>query len=301
MNEKGNNKEIGVYGPETLVAKHTFKNWLLKKIAGALAIVELVIGAISIIPSIQKKNCDTDNCDSVTCSLMNSDNYLERFIGNDLDIHGILMDKTLKLLGSIDIDINVQNSSEEETIPNTLNNEDIEKVKREATNDLKRLGLISDNSINFTVEYFRSLRMSLKNIDDINAISQIYAYELAVRDYDNFAVDDFYKGIKCRYEDRYYESREDFISSIGCNNESTYRNMVEEYIVSRNGDINLSNHDNTRLFGDNNRLARQNSYKFNNEDRGQSLVDILREQKQTQSYNMNSKALGSYQAKGLHR
>ena len=80
MSEKKNVKEIGVYGPETLVVKHTFKNWLLKKIAGALAFVELVVGAISIIPAIPKKDCNTDNCTSITCSLMSSDNYLERFI-----------------------------------------------------------------------------------------------------------------------------------------------------------------------------------------------------------------------------
>lgn len=304
MNEKGNNKEIGVYGPETLVVKHTFKNWLLKKIAGALAIVELVVGAISIIPAIQKKDCNTDNCTSITCSLMSSDNYLERFVGNDLNINGILMSKTIEFMGSIDVKFNAQNNVEEEPLSTeeTLsNNENIEKVKKEATNDLKRLGLISDNSINFTVEDFRSLRMSLKNVDDINAISQIYAYELAVSEYDNFAVNDFYRGIKCKYEDRYYESKEDFYTSIGCTDEYAYDNMVEAYIVAKNGDINLSNHNNTRLSGDSHRLARPNSYKFNNEDRGQSLVDILREQKQTQSYNMSSKAMGSYQAKRLHR
>lgn len=299
MGEKRNGNEFGVYGPESLVVRHSFKNWILKKIAGALAFVELVVGAISIIPSIQKKKCDTDNCASITCSLMSSDNYLERFVGNDLNIHGILMDKTLEFIGSIDVEINVQKDEEDEQVLTT--NEDIEKVKKEAINDLKRLGLISDNSINFTVEDFRSLRMSLKNIGDINAISQIYAYELAVRDYDNFAVDDFYKGIKCRYEDRYYESKEDFITSIGCQDESTYKNMVEEYIVSKNGDINLSRQDNIRLSSGNYRLVGSNSYIFNNEDRGQSLVDILKEEKQAQSYNMSSKALGSYQVKRLYR
>lgn len=299
MGEKRNRNEFGVYGPESLVVKHSFKNWILKKIAGALAFVELVVGAISIIPSIQKKKCDTDNCASITCSLMSSDNYLERFVGNNLNIHGILMDKTLEFIGSIDVEINVQKDEEDEQVLTT--NEDIEKVKKEATNDLKRLGLISDNSLNFTVEDFRSLRMSLKDIGDINAISQIYAYELAVRGYDNSAVNDFYKGIKCKYEDRYYESKEDFYTSIGCTDEYAYDNMVEAYIAAKNGDINLSNHNNIMLSGDIHRFARPNSYNYNNEDRGQTLVDILREQKRVQSDNINSMALGSYQAKRLYR
>lgn len=41
-------------------------------------------------------------------------------------------------------------------------------------------------------------------------------------------------------------------------------------------------------------------YKYNGEDRGISLCDAIRKQKQEQSLNMQSKAIGSYKAKRLH-
>lgn len=210
------------------------------------------------------------------------------------------------IIDSIDLQVIFDNDTNEEQLENVLDNnilkEEVTKTKEDAISVLKRLKLINvteDNylELNFNVTDFRSLNMSLKNIDDIHAISQIYAFELAVNEYNPSAIDDYYRGIKCRYEDRYYEGKADFVKSIGCNDEFEYRSIAEGYIISKNGDISISSINGIRLSNCSNNY----SFEYKNEDRGKSLVDILKEEKQAQADNMKKAVLGSYKARKYTR
>lgn len=179
---------------------------------------------------------------------------------------------------------------------------DIEYAKDAAISCLKRLGLIEkldnyEHKIYFSVEDFKTLNMSLRKISDIEAISQIYAFELAVNEYNPSAIDDYYRGIKCRYEDRYYEGKADFVKSIGCNDEFEYKSIAEGYIISKNGDISISSTNGIRLSNCSNNY----SFKYNNEARGESLGDILNAKRQDQADNMKRAALGSYNARKYTR
>ena len=204
-----------IYGPEREVKKYTIKNWFLEKAALALAFYELSIGLISIIPSIEKKPCDSKDCSSINCQLMQDENWLKRIVGNNLDIHGHVMSGLLNLGESIfeELTDDEENVTLEET--QDFLSEDILKARDAAIEDLKRLGLIEGDSLNFSVEDFKSIKLSLKDINNINAISQIYAYELAIMAYDLDAVDTYYKGIKNKIEDTYYKSKSDFATSSG--------------------------------------------------------------------------------------
>ena len=177
--------------------------------------------------------------------------------------------------------------------------QDIEKAKDAAISCLKRLGLIEkldnyEHKVYFSVEDFKTLNMSLRNVSDIEAISQIYAFELAVEEFNPSAIDDYYRGIKCKVNgaNRYYKGKADFEDSIGCNDEFEYRSIAEGYIISKNGDISISNTNGVRLSNCSNNY----SFKYNNEDRGESLVGILIAKKQDQADNMKRAALGSYNA-----
>lgn len=68
--------------------------------------------------------------------------------------------------------------------------------------------------------------------------------------------------------------------------EIAYSDLNEEYIKGEQ--ILLSNSSNN---------VGEYSFKYNNEDRGQSLVDIIKAQKEEQSLNMTAKALGTYRVR----
>ena len=181
-------------------------------------------------------------------------------------------------------------------------NEDIKKVRESAINTLISVGLIEkDETTNFSVEGFKKLGMSLRDKDDLFAITHIYVFELAVEKYDQSAIDDYYRGIKCKVngENRYFTSKEDFLNVIGISRRE-YKDWINNNIINRDGDIwdyyscnNTSNN--------NPRLSNPNTFNHNDEDRGMPLVDILKAEKQEQSDNMKKAALGSYKAKRLYR
>lgn len=211
-----------------------------------------------------------------------------------------------QIIDSVDLQVIFDNEPNNEQLENVEDNivqnvtlsDEVSKTKEDAVTVLKRLRLINvteDNylELSFNVSDFRSLNMSLKNIDDIHAISQIYAFELAVREYNPSAIDDYYRGIKCKYEDRYYEGKDDFINSIGCSDEFEYRSIAEGYIVSKNGDISISGANNIRLSSCSNKY----SFRYSNEDKGEPLVDILNAKKQEQADNMKKAALGIYKVR----
>lgn len=177
--------------------------------------------------------------------------------------------------------------------------EDVVKAKNAAIADLKRLGLIGDYSVRFAVDDFRKIRLSLKNNDlldnnIINDICQIYAYELAVVDYDLEAVNSYYKGIKCRYDDRYFEGKDDFVRSIGFENTKEYESFILESIENKNGEIGIGG---SSMCDSKQRSTTKNGFRYNGEDRGISLCEAIRLQKQEQSKNMAAKAMGSYKAR----
>ena len=301
MNKNGiveNTNECNIYGTERAVRKHSIRNWFLEKIALVLAIFELGTGLFSIIPSFQKKICDSPNCTSISCQMMQADNWFKRFVGNDLNMHGVVINGMLNLGETVFEEFT--DKEEKEVLEDNKEplSENVLKVKNTAIEDLKRLGLINDNALNFNVDYFRSVGLSLKDVNNINAISQIYAYELAVKDYDINAVAAYYKGIKCKYEDRYYESKDDFVKSIGFKSAEDYESMALEYIKAMNGEIGIGG---VNIYNSNNTRLSKYSFKYNGEDRGISLSDAIRLQKQEQSKNMAKKAMGSYKARRYTR
>lgn len=301
MNEKrilSSSNECNIHGPEHVVRKRLIRNWFLEKFALVLALFELSIGLFSIIPSIKKKPCDSTNCTSISCQLMQDDRWFRRFVGNDLNIHGTFINGVLDLGETIFREITKNEENEVPEDNKEYLSEDMLKAKNAAIEDLKRLGLINSNSLKFSVEDFRSVGLSLKDVNNINAIGQIYAYELAIKDYDLNAVDAYYKGIKCKYEDRYYESKDDFVKSIGIKSVEDYESMVLEYIKVMNGEIGIGK---VNTYSSNNTRLSNYSFKYNGCDRGQQLCDIIREQKHEQRFNMAKKAMGSYKTKGLHR
>ena len=297
MNKNGiveNTNECNIYGTERAVRKHSIRNWFLEKIALVLAIFELGTGLFSIIPSMKKQQCDSPNCTSISCQMMQDDSWFRRLVGNDLNMHGVVINGMLNLGEAIFREFTEKEENEILENNEEVLSEDILKVKNMAIEDLKRLGLINDNALNFNVDYFRSVGLSLKDINNINAISQIYAYELAVKDYDINAVDAYYKGIKCKYEDRYYENKDDFIKSIGLKSVEDYENMALEYIKTMNGEIGIGG---VNIYNSNNKRTSKYNFRYNSEDRGISLCETIRLQKQEQSKNMTAKAIGAYKVK----
>lgn len=100
MNKIGilrNVTECSIHGPERAVRKHVIKTWFLEKIALLLVVFELFMGAFSLIPAFKKKACDSTNCASSCCQMMQDNSWLKRFVGNDLNIHGVVLNKMLNL------------------------------------------------------------------------------------------------------------------------------------------------------------------------------------------------------------
>lgn len=125
----------------------------------------------------------------------------------------------------------------------------------------------------------------------------------------NDSIDIYYKRIVFINEDGneyQFTGIEDFCKLLNVDNIREVKKYIKELTHKINGCVfaeaysgvpSLSNEN------DNPRLSQTNNYRFsyNNEDRGQSIVDIIKEQKQVQSYNMNSKVMGSYKARRYTR
>ena len=74
--------------------------------------------------------------------------------------------------------------------------------------------------------------------------------------------------------------------------------MALEYIKAMNGEIGIGG---VNIYNSNNTRLSKYSFKYNGEDRGISLCEAIRLQKQEQSKNMTKKTMGSYKARRYTR
>lgn len=215
---------------------------------------------------------------------------------------GLLLFKTKSENSDFDNISSINNPFDiDNKIPDEEISEDIIIAKNAAINDLKRLGLIGDDYLKFGVDDFREIRLSLKNVDlsnsnTVNAICQIYAYELAISDYDISAIDAYYKGIKYKREDRYFKDRDDFIASIGFKDEKEYETFASENIKNKNGEIGIGG---SSMYSS--EISKLSRYKFKYNNNEKIIYETIRERKKNQNLCMRRKVLGTYTAKKTYR